>query len=109
MAMPMVEVRAADQADLKVIRFPGSVQLRLVGMGMNPNVRQIKTESGWLIEVNTAKSWLAWEPKFFTMPDAGMDSISFDGTGSLWRLEVTALPGNNLAPPVITANGWMWR
>ena len=47
MAMPMVEVRAADQADLKMVRFPGSIQLRLVGMGMNPNVRQIKTARGW--------------------------------------------------------------
>ena len=39
------------------------------------------------------------------MPDAGMDSIMFDGTGTLWRLEVTALEGNSLAPPLITANG----
>ena len=42
MAMPVAEVRAADQADLKVVRFPGSVQLRLTGMGRNPNVRQVK-------------------------------------------------------------------
>ena len=42
LAMPMAEVRAADRADLKVIRFPGSVQLRLTGMGRDPNVRQVK-------------------------------------------------------------------
>jgi type IV pilus assembly protein PilQ len=106
MAMPMVEVRAAARADLKIIRFPGSIQLRLVGMGMNPDVRQIKTARGWTIEVNTGQSLAPLgSPKFFTMPDAGMDSITFDGTGTLWRLEVTALEGNNLAPPVITANG----
>jgi len=106
MAMPMVEVRAAARADLKIIRFPGSIQLRLVGMGMNPDVRQIKTARGWTIEVNTGQSLAPLgSPKFFTMPDAGMDSITFDGTGTLWRLEVTALEGNDLAPPVITANG----
>ena len=106
MAMPMVEVRAAARADLKIIRFPGSIQLRLVGMGMNPDVRQIKTPRGWTIEVKTGQSLAPLgSPKFFTMPDAGMDSITFDGTGTLWRLEVTALEGNNLAPPVITANG----
>ena len=106
MAMPMVEVRAASSADLKVIRFPGSIQLRLVGMGMNPDVRQIKTASGWTIEVNTGQSLAPLgSPKFFSMPDAGLDSITFDGTGTLWRLQVTALEGNNLAPPVITANG----
>ena len=106
MAMPMVEVRAAARADLKIIRFPGSIHLRLVGMGMNPDVRQIKTARGWTIEVNTGQSLAPLgSPKFFTMPDAGMDSITFDGTGTLWRLEVTALEGNNLAPPVITANG----
>ena len=106
MAMPIVEVRAAARADLKIIRFPGSIQLRLVGMGMNPDVRQIKTARGWTIEVNTGQSLAPLgSPKFFTMPDAGMDSIIFDGTGTLWRLEITALEGNNLAPPVITANG----
>ena len=106
MAMPVAEVRAADQADLKVVRFPGSVQLRLTGMGRNPNVRQVKTENGWLIEVNTTKKLRPLgSPKFFTMPDAGMDSISFEGAQNLWRLEVTSLPGKTLAPPVITANG----
>ena len=106
LAMPIVEVRAAARADLKIIRFPGSIQLRLVGMGMNPDVRQIKTARGWTIEVNTAQSLAPLgSPKFFTMPDAGMDSIIFDGRGTLWRLEITALDGNNLAPPVITANG----
>ena len=106
MAMPIAEVRAADQADLKVVRFPGSVQLRLTGMGRNPNVRQVKTENGWLIEVNTNKTLRPLgSPKFFTMPDAGMDSISFEGAQNLWRLEVTALPGKTLAPPVVTANG----
>ena len=39
------------------------------------------------------------------MPDAGMDSIMFNGSGTSWRLEVTALEGNDLHPPVITANG----
>ena len=106
MAMPMAEVRAADRADLKVIRFPGSVQLRLTGMGRDPNVRQVKTENGWLIEVNTTKKLRPLgSPKFFTMPDAGMDSISFEGAQNLWRLEVTSLPGKTLAPPVITSNG----
>ena len=106
MAMPIVEVRAAARADLKIIRFPGSIQLRLVGMGMNPDVRQIKTARGWTIEVNTGQSLAPLgSPKFFAMPDAGIDSITFDGTGTLWRLEVNALEGNTLAPPVITANG----
>ena len=30
------------------------------------------------------------------MPDAGMDTITFDGTGTLWRLEITSLPGQAL-------------
>ena len=106
MAMPVAEVRAAARADLKVIRFPGSVQLRLIGMGRNPDVRQVQTEDGWLIEVNTTqKLQRMGSPKFFTMPDAGMDSISFIGADNLWRLEVTALPGKRLAPPVISADG----
>jgi len=106
LAMPIAEVRAAARADLKVIRFPGSVQLRLIGMGQNPDVRQVQTEDGWLIEVNTSqKLQRMGSPKFFTMPDAGMDSISFVGADNLWRLEVTALPGKTLAPPVISADG----
>ena len=106
LALPMAEVRAAASADLKIIRFPGSIQLRLVGMGTNPAVRPTQTDSGWVIEVNTGQPLAPLgSPKFFTMPDAGMDTITFDGTGTLWRLEITSLPGKALGKPVITANG----
>ena len=33
------------------------------------------------------------------MPDAGMDSISFEGAQNLWRLEVTSLPGRRWLRP----------
>ena len=107
LAMPLVaEVRAAGRVDLKVVRYPGLVQLRLEGMGQNPEIREQQTDSGWLIEVTTARpAELASGPRFLAMPDVGMDSISFDGTGSLWRLEVTGLRGKSLGKPVITANG----
>ena len=107
LAMPLAaEVRAAGRVDLKVVRYPGSVQLRLEGMGQNPEIREQQTDSGWLIEVTTARpGQLVSGPRFLSMPDAGMDSISFDGTGSLWRLEVTGLRGKSLGKPVITANG----
>mgnify|MGYP001211463986 CR=1 FL=1 len=106
MAMPVAEVRAALRADLKVVRFPDSVQLRLVGMGRQPNVRQIQTDSGWLIEVTTAQRLQALEgPKFLTLPDVGIESVSFDGKGSLWRLEVTTMAGRTLGAPVVSANG----
>ena len=107
LVMPLVaEVRAAGRVDLKVVRYPGSVQLRLEGMGQNPDIREQQTDSGWLIEVSTARSGqLASGPRFLAMPDAGMDSISFDGGGTLWRLEVTGLQGRSLGKPVITANG----
>ncbi|RPF76401.1 MAG: general secretion pathway protein GspD [Synechococcus sp. TMED155] len=107
LAMPLAaEVRAAGRVDLKVVRYPGSVQLRLEGMGQNPDIREQQTDSGWLIEVSTARSGqLASGPRFLAMPDAGMDSISFDGGGTLWRLEVTGLQGRSLGKPVITANG----
>ena len=45
LAIPIAEVRAATRADLKVIRFPGSVQLRLIGIGRNPDVRQFKQKT----------------------------------------------------------------
>ena len=106
MAMPVAEVRAAFRADLKVVRFPDSVQLRLVGMGRQPNVRQIQTDSGWLIEVTTAQGLQALDgPKFLTLPDVGIESVSFDGKGSIWRLEVTTMPGRKLGAPVVSANG----
>lgn len=107
LAAPLAaEVRAAGQVDLKVVRYPGSVQLRLLGMGQNPEISQQPTDNGWLIEVNTGgQGQLASGPRFLSMPDAGIDSISFDGSGTLWRLEVTGLQGRSLAKPVITANG----
>ena len=55
---PVAVVRAAQQVDLKVVRYPGSIELRLVGMGQSPDVRQIKTDNGWLIEVNTLQVYL---------------------------------------------------
>ncbi|WP_186549741.1 secretin N-terminal domain-containing protein [Synechococcus sp. Minos11] len=103
---PVAVVRAEQQVDLKVVRYPGSIELRLVGMGPSPDVRKIKTDNGWLIEVNTGQRRPPLgSPKFLTMPDAGMDSISFSGSGTLWRLEVNALPGKTLGSPLVTANG----
>ena len=91
---PVAVVRAAQQVDLKVVRYPGSIELRLEGMGQSPDVRQIQTAQGWLIEVNTGQPRAPLgSPKFLSMPDAGIDSISFSGSGTLWRLEVNALPG----------------
>ena len=53
-----------------------------------------KQRTAGLIEVNTGQSLRsAGQPQVLHHGDAGMDSISFDGSGTLWRLEVTALPG----------------
>ena len=80
--------------------------MRLVGMGRNPKIKQIQTESGWMIEVTTAQGLQPLNgPKFLTMPDAGIESVSFDGQGTRWRLEVTALGGRRLGSPLVNANG----
>jgi type IV pilus assembly protein PilQ len=39
------------------------------------------------------------------MTDAGVDSITFDGTGTEFQLKVTPMPGRNLGTPLVSSDG----
>ncbi len=44
-------------------------------------------------------------PQSLSMTDAGVDSITFDGTGTEFQLKVTPMPGRNLGTPVVSSDG----
>lgn len=103
---PAAEVRALERADLKVVRLPAAVELRVEGMGARPDIRQQRSENGWSFEISSSsEAELAGGARFLAMPDAGLESIVLDGSGNRWRLQVNGLAGRKLGEPLVNSDG----
>ncbi|NBQ21666.1 MAG: hypothetical protein EBU30_08440, partial [Synechococcaceae bacterium WB6_3B_236] len=103
---PLAQVRALERVDLKVLRLPSSIQLRVEGMGTQPDIRQQRSDAGWTLEISASQAGeLAGGARFLAMPDAGMESIVLDGSGNRWRLQVNSLAGRNLPAPLVNSDG----
>ena len=68
------------------------------------------------LQTNRGASWLGQlqlpspgslrrGPQQVALPEAGLRSVSLDGTGSSFRIEVTPMPGLPLGRPVVSADG----
>jgi len=103
---PVAQVWALERVDLKVLRLPSSIQLRVEGMGAQPDIRQQRSDTGWTLEISSSQAGeLAGGARFLAMPDAGMESIVLDGSGNRWRLQVNSLAGRNLPAPLVNSDG----
>ncbi|MFQ6537773.1 MULTISPECIES: type II secretion system protein GspD [Aphanothece] len=98
------EVSGAVQ--LKVRRLPDSVELVIEGTGISPQLQQSSNGPGWQGQVFTATpTALKAGPQRLSLPEVGIQGISFDGGGGSFTLGVTPMPGVTLARPVVSADG----
>ena len=85
---------AGIPADLKVVRSPGSVQLVLMGMGANPEIRMGQQGAGLEIEVTTSQATdLAAGIRQLSLADVGFASVELDGGGNRFVLRVQPVQG----------------
>lgn len=97
---------AGIPADLKVIRSPGSVQLVLMGMGENPEIRMGQQGAGLEIEVTTSQATeLAAGIRQLSLTDVGFASVELDGGGNRFVLRVQPVQGRGVPKPVVTDDG----
>jgi len=97
---------AGIPADLKVVRIPGSVQLVLMGMGANPEIRMGQQGAGLEIEVTTSQATeLAAGIRQLSLADVGFASVELDGGGNRFVLRVQPVQGRGVPKPVVTDDG----
>jgi type IV pilus assembly protein PilQ len=91
---------------LSVRRSPEGVELVIEGTGAAPVLQQSRDGQAWRGELRIgAPSGLRLGPQRLTLPDAGLQSVSLQGSGSDYAIEVVPVQGAPLARPVVSADG----
>lgn len=107
--LPAVLAQAAVQQDglqLQVRRLPDAIELVIQDAGSGGALEQRREGTQWVGELRTDRiRGLKQGPQSLAMPDAGMDRITFDGTGRLFQLKITPRQGQPVAPPVVSSDG----
>jgi type IV pilus assembly protein PilQ len=99
-------VDPSTSLQLKVRRLPDAIELIIEGTGPGPQLQQGGSGSGWQGQLFTATpAALRVGPQRLSLPEVGLQSISFDGGGQSFSLAVTPAPGINLGRPVVSADG----
>jgi type IV pilus assembly protein PilQ len=89
-----------------VRRLSDSVELVIEGAGMAPQLRQSGGASGWQGDLTlAAPSGLRVGPQRLSIPELGFQTITFDGSGSSYRIGINPVSGAPLGRPVVSADG----
>lgn len=98
--------QAGGSLDIKLRRLPDSVEVVIDGTGPSPTLQQTTQGAVWLGRLQTAQPMaLRRGPVQLSLPEAGLQSISFDGSGNVFELRVTPTPGFPVGRPVVSADG----
>jgi type IV pilus assembly protein PilQ len=80
--------------------------LVIQGAGIGGALEQQRSGATWNAELRTDRiRGLKVGPQSLAMPDAGMERITFDGTGRLFQLKVSPVAGQVVAAPVVSSDG----
>jgi len=91
---------------LSLRRQAGGVEVVIEGTGATPVLQQGRNGNGWAGQLTTTSpAVLRYGAQNISLPEAGIQSISLQGSGSTYQIQVVPLPGLPLARPVIGADG----
>jgi type IV pilus assembly protein PilQ len=97
---------ATGALQLRVRRLPDSVEVVIEGTGPAPVLQQFTNPSGWEGQLSlTSPSGLAVGPQRFSLPEAGLASISLEGADSRYWIQVSGASGAPVPRPVVSADG----
>jgi type IV pilus assembly protein PilQ len=92
--------------EMKLRRLPDSVELVIEGAGAAPQLRQNTSGSTWQgLMITSSPNGLRRGPQRLSLPEAGLESVSIEGSGTTYRLSITPVPGSPLGRPVVSADG----
>ena len=92
---------------LSLRRSAGAVEIVIEGTGPAPVLQQGTTAGGgWAGQLRTATpSGLRLGPQRLSLPEAGLQLVSFQGSGNTYQVLVEPMPGAPLGRPVVSADG----
>ena len=91
---------------LALRRSADGVQLVIEGSGVGPVLRQSRSGERWQGDLRiVAPGALRYGPQHMTLPEAGLQSVSLQGSGSNYQIQVVPMPGVPLARPVVSSDG----
>ena len=103
---PAAMAQPAGGLQLQLRRMPGSVELVIQNAGLGNDFAQRRDGTAWVGELRTTEMrQLRSGPQSLALPDAGLASVTFNGTGRVFELKVTPGAGAQLGTPVIGSNG----
>lgn len=101
-------VRVANPAamELKVRRLRDAVEVVIENTGSGPQLEQTTQGTSWLGRLYTSRpSALQRGPQQLALPEAGFQSISIEGGGTIYNLRVTPVAGYPVRTPLVSADG----
>lgn len=104
--LPTTAVVRSRGVEMKVRRLPDAVEVVLAGVGPAPQLYQSTRGTTWEGRLMTpAPIPLRMGPQRLSLPEAGLQSISLDGSGNTFSVLVTPMPGYPVGRPVVSADG----
>ncbi len=98
--------QATGSLEIKLRRLPDSVEVVIEGTGPSPLLQQTTQGATWLGRLQTATPMsLRAGPQRLSLPEAGLQSVTFEGSGNLFELKVSPTPGLPVARPVVSGDG----
>lgn len=98
--------QVSGSLDIKLRRLPDSVEVVIEGTGPSPVLQQTTQGAIWLGRLQTAVPMtLRRGPVQLSLPEAGLQSISFEGSGNLFELRVAPTRGLPVGRPVVSGDG----
>jgi type IV pilus assembly protein PilQ len=92
--------------ELKVRRLPDAVEVVIENTGPGPQLQQFTNSAGWEGQlILTRPSGLRRGPQQLALPDAGFKTISLEGAGNRFVVQVTPLANGPVNRPVVSADG----
>ncbi|MFN9631775.1 MAG: hypothetical protein ACK59A_16325, partial [Cyanobacteriota bacterium] len=92
--------------ELKVRRVRDAVEVVIENTGSGPQLEQTTQGNSWLGRLYTSRpSALPRGPQQLGIPEAGFQSISIDGGGTIYNLRVTPVAGYPVMRPLVSADG----
>ncbi|MCP9884716.1 general secretion pathway protein D [Synechococcus sp. ATX 2A4] len=95
-----------SSVELKIRRLPDAVEFVIEGTGAAPQLQQFTNNRGWEGQiVLTGPGALRRGPQRVSLPDLGFQSVSLEGEGTRFFLQVSPSRGGSVPRPVVSADG----
>ena len=92
--------------ELRVRRVRDGVEVVIENTGSAPQLEQTSQGGSWLGRLTTSRpAVLLRGPQAVALPEAGVRSLSIEGSGTVFTLRAMAVGGTPMRPPLVSADG----